>query len=272
MAKYLFNDKEHVHLLDDKPLIGTSTACKIISKPLTWWASGMAVATLGWKNSKLMVNGKYKTVPAQERLDHAAKFFEELKGYTLEQYINKLDEAYGAHNVRLKDAAADGTDLHAELEKYVKNQIAARELGTKDTTKYPDVIKPFVEWAKVNVDHFLFSEIHCYSEKYWLGGIVDAGAVLKDGARVVIDFKSAKAAYFDHFIQIALYDIQLMENGGFDKNGKQLMKFAQPFDRYLVVPFGSVPLEIKERYDIKEFREAAIAAVTLYRHSLRYEN
>jgi hypothetical protein len=43
-------DREnHVHLLNDKPLIGTSTVVGVIAKPLTWWASGLAVEEMGWQ-------------------------------------------------------------------------------------------------------------------------------------------------------------------------------------------------------------------------------
>ena len=48
--KYQFNEKEHIHTLDDKPLMGTSTVVGIIAKPLTYWASGLAVGKLGCEN------------------------------------------------------------------------------------------------------------------------------------------------------------------------------------------------------------------------------
>ena len=45
-------------------------------------------------------------------------------------------------------------------------------------------IGAFIKWAKANVDKFLWSEGHCYSEKYWIGGIGDGGYMTKDGKRI----------------------------------------------------------------------------------------
>src|SRR5437899_1811597 len=52
VGRYRFHDKdgEHLHTLDGKPLIGTSTAIRVLNKPLTWWAAGMALTPLGWLN------------------------------------------------------------------------------------------------------------------------------------------------------------------------------------------------------------------------------
>ena len=38
--RYKFDAKEHLHSLDSKPLVGTSTVMGIVAKPLTWWAAG----------------------------------------------------------------------------------------------------------------------------------------------------------------------------------------------------------------------------------------
>ena len=50
--KYRFEKEQHIHLLDERPLIGTTTALSVLNKPLTWWASGLAVEALGWYNTK----------------------------------------------------------------------------------------------------------------------------------------------------------------------------------------------------------------------------
>lgn len=261
--KFIDEKKEHLHTLGGKPLIGTSTATKIISKPLTWWAAGMAMATLGWKNGK--------TTSKEDRLKHAEKFFEELKGLTLEEYVNRLDEGYAAHSKRLKETASDGVDLHAELEGYVKNCLLTNEGKIVMPDKsVSEQVGNFAGWAKDNVKRFIFSEAHCYSEKLWLGGISDCGAELKDGTKAIIDFKSSKEAYFDQFIQCALYDLQFSENGGFDKDGNRLFEPMQ-FGRYIIIPFGAKEFAPKERYDVAEFRKTAEATLTLYKHSLNYE-
>ena len=44
--------QNHLHLLDGKPLTGTSSVEDVLSKVLTWWASGLAVEKFGWLNPK----------------------------------------------------------------------------------------------------------------------------------------------------------------------------------------------------------------------------
>lgn len=259
--KYKFDEKEHMHSLDDRPLIGTSTACKILAKPLTWWASGLAVAEMGWQNGKL--------VKKEERLKSVDAALTKIKAMDVEEYQKLLDNAYKAHSVRLKSAASGGVDLHAELEKYVKMCIAENN-GVPIPVSSNELITEFVDWSVKEVSRFLFSEIHTYSEKLWLGGIVDAGAVLKDGTNAIIDFKSAKAAYFDHFVQVALYSLQLEENGGFTCDGVKILepvKMAQS----IIIPFGTKPLKPAVRHDASRFMETARAVLMVYKHTLDFE-
>ena len=41
--RYIDENKAHLHLLDEKPLLGTTTCLGILDKPLTWWAAGQAL-------------------------------------------------------------------------------------------------------------------------------------------------------------------------------------------------------------------------------------
>jgi hypothetical protein len=86
--------------------------------------------------------------------------------------------------------------------------------------------------------------LHCYSKVYWLGGITDAGAELNDGSYVIIDFKSSKDAYPSQFCQIAGYDIELSENGGFNSEGEKIFTLDKPISKYIIIPFGSEKAKI----------------------------
>ncbi|KKL09949.1 hypothetical protein LCGC14_2560730, partial [marine sediment metagenome] len=49
--KYTFNEDKHLHLLDGKPLTGTSSVGNVLAKGgLVWWSSGLACAEFGWLN------------------------------------------------------------------------------------------------------------------------------------------------------------------------------------------------------------------------------
>ena len=118
MNNYKFiNEKgEHLHTLNDKPLMGTSTVLSVLSKPLTYWAAGLAVAELGWTP----INGDdKKPVPLEKRLPFAEARLEYVKGLSAQDYLKLLDKAYKAHATNLKSSAKSGTDLHLELSNYI---------------------------------------------------------------------------------------------------------------------------------------------------------
>jgi len=249
MTKYKYYDnenKKHYHELNGEPLLGTSTVTKVFPKVLTYWASGLACETMGWVNPK--------NAPLEARIATIEPVLAEIRGYTPEQYLARLDKAYKAHAQRLTDTAEAGTDLHAILEHYVKTG------EVKD-----DKILPFVNWAKENVKRYLWSEAHCYSEKLWTGGISDVGAELNTGEYVIIDFKSAKDVYYSQFVQCALYAIQVEENGLFDKDGNQIGKLEKPISGVCVVPFGAKVVEPKFNWDIEELKTSATLATNLYK-------
>lgn len=254
--KYIDEGKQHLHTLDGKALIGTSSVSNVLAKPLTWWASGLAVAKFGWMNKK-DENGKFRT--KEERLHQAKGQRGWIAGFTDEGYLELLDEAYAAHSKKLETSAVDGTDLHAEIEKFIKDDMA----GVRG--HYDPKIDPFIIWADKNVKRFLWSEGHCYSEKLWTGGISDAGFEDKDGKFAVLDIKSSKDAYLSQFWQCAGYDIEISENGVLDKDGNLIYKLEKTIDYYVIFPFGMKEPEAKLYLDAKGGREAFEAEVFLYK-------
>ena len=115
MNRYRFNEEEHVHLLDGKPLQGTSTVTSIIAKVLTWWASGCAVTELGWTNPK--------TTDEKKRIEVATNYLDSIKLLSPIEWLKKLDSAYSAHSKTLKKSATKGSDLHNILERFCKAEM-----------------------------------------------------------------------------------------------------------------------------------------------------
>lgn len=254
--KYIDEKGEHMHTLQGKPLIGTSSVSNVLAKPLTWWAAGLAVEKYGW------LNPKYNTEDA--RKEKVSAFMVQTEGYVGEDWLKLGDEAYKAHATNLKDKAAEGTDLHAELERFVKNHMITKGKAI-DTTEYDPKIQPFIDWTEKEVEYFIWSEANCYSEKMWTGGISDAGAKLKNGKTIIIDFKSSKEAYLSQYWQCVGYAMQIEENGWFDKDGNQLGKLEAPIDYVCVVPFGAKKVEPQFYYDMEGGKEAFQCEVTLYK-------
>jgi len=251
MYKYIDTEDQHLHTLDDKPLLGTSTVCGIIAKPLTWWASGMAVSLLGWSPTK---------TPKEERLQKASESLLNIGALDGEEYLQLLDKAYRAHNERKESAAVEGTNMHAELENYAK---ALRDGKEAEIT---ELNEDFAFWAKKNIKQVLASEIHVYSHELWLGGICDIVYEDLRGDVYIGDFKSSKEAYFSQFLQTALYHIQIAENnGGFDKNGARILSLEKPIKGYAIFPFGSDFQEPTIRYASEDWIQAGIGATKLYK-------
>src|SRR3990172_983036 len=243
-SSYRYISDEHIHILDDHPLCGTSTIIgTTLSKPLSYWASGLAVQTLGVPDYHILGDIQRGKAPeeAVNLYRSSAEIMRDRIGkMNTDEYMNLLDAAYRAHAKSLRVSSADGTDLHAELSRFLQGEIAGQP--AKDI---PEQIMPFVKWSREFIEKWLFSEAHCYSRNLWVGGIADAAGIVKpcgrlpQGGVVIFDFKSAKSTYFDHYIQVAGYACQIAENGIFNKNGDAL-EYEQPtFAGLAIVPFGN---------------------------------
>lgn len=258
--RYQFVDKEHAHFLDGKRLTGTSSVTGVLAKPLTWWASGKAVEKLGWMNPKYNDDKK--------RLEHVQPYFDKVQQFGQMpngemEYLKLLDTAYRSHFDDNKETKKAGTDLHAELEMFVKASIEVDGIATYMGSPSDSLIS-FAKWSVANVKRFIASEAHSYNEELWVGGIMDAVAELKDGGIAVIDFKSAKDAYVDHFIQVGGYATQVEKNGLFTKDGKQVHE-PMLVDELIVIPFGAKEFKVERRNNTTDYKEGFRHAVALYR-------
>src|SRR5678809_814243 len=116
LGRYRFDAEKHVHLLDERPLCGTSTICNVIAKPLVWWASAKAVFPLGWRRKS-----EFKVA---ERLEAATEAQARIAAMTPREYMDFLEaDCYRAHNTEKEETAVEGTATHEELENYVKDCI-----------------------------------------------------------------------------------------------------------------------------------------------------
>ncbi len=267
--RYRFDDKEHVHLLDNQPLIGTSRVGSILAKPLAWYGSGKAVEVFGCPDPKLLTRIKNRKATDEEILDHMTALSRAhmlIRDMTVEQYGALIDKAYRAHDVYMRSRAKPGKDLHAECERFVKDWMSVEDFLNSEmfAVKREPQIHPFVEWTIENVKCFLWSEGHCYSEKHWLGGISDAGYEKHDGTFGVLDFKSSKEAYMDQFAQCAGYAIQIEENNVVDANGNLVYRLERPIQEVCVFPFGGDEPRPYFHVDIAGIKEMFLAELLIY--------
>lgn len=264
--EYRFNSEQHIHeiYIDGtwKPLIGTSSMASVLSKPLTWWASGLAVEKFGWVNKKNK-DGKFLTLI--ERMLPAEEARKRIALLSSEEYVKYLDDAYSAHSKKLDSSAKAGTDMHEIMEKYVKYCIDNFGGSPKLVKTENPKLKIFIDWAITNVKKFLWSEAHCYSKELWLGGISDCGFEDMDGKIAILDFKSSKDVYLSQFWQCVGYAIQIEENGLFTSGGEPMFKLDRPIDYVAVLPFGMDKPEVKINVDMAGGKDAVRAMLLLYR-------
>lgn len=261
---YKFDKVRHYHSYEGRPLVGTSGVVNVVAKPLNWWVSGLAVQVLGIPDPKVLTkikNGKANPTEVTELMKALSIKKSLIAGMTDQEYFKLLDSAYRAHQTTLSDKAEEGTDLHAELERFVKDQI---EGITEPIKKYHPRITPFIIWYNQNVKEPLWSETHCYSTTHWLGGISDFGFIDKQGLIGIMDFKSSKTAYPTQFWQCAGYDIQITENGGHSSSGDKIFTLPAPINYYAIFPFGAEnPAPIFE-FDTEGCKAAFLACLLLH--------
>lgn len=108
----------------------------------------------------------------------------------------------GEHTKISKKAATNGTEIHAEIEQYVKSRIAGEKLGTFDGESIS--IIAFREWERRNNVKFLFSEEKVYSSILDVCGTVDIIAEV-NGKVSIVDIKTSRSIYPEYFLQLCAY-------------------------------------------------------------------
>ena len=269
MNKYSFDSIKHLHFLtlengEQKPLIGTTTAIGILDKPLAYWASGLAVKELGWSpiNDKITK----KKIARELRLPIAAQRFAEIKTLTDDEYLTLLDKGYKAHAASKDKSADKGVDLHSLLEQYILSQI--------NGVKVPVLaeIEAFAQWSEKNGKRFLFTELHCYSEVLWCGGIADFGYIDMNGEVVLGDFKSSPVPYYSHWLQCGAYQTQLEENGGFSANGNKIFTLPKEIKYHAIFCAGKGLDKPFFNKETDKLRKAFAYAVKLYQEKIWWED
>lgn len=264
--KYLDEKGQHLHILDGQPLYGTSSVSDVLAKPLTWWASGLAVKEFGCPDPKVLTKIKNKKATPDEVKDHYASLgvmHTLIQNMDIEEYAKLVDKAYRAHTMTLKEKAKEGTDLHAECERFIGDEMSGKSLAKP---YYDAKIWPLIDWSRNNVAKHLWSEGNCYSEKHWIGGISDWGVELKDGRVAIVDFKSSKEAYLSQFWQCCGYAIQIEENGVLDRDGNQIYSLeGRTIDVVIVLPFGMENPYPQMNVDVQGGKEAFLAELLLYK-------
>ena len=136
----------------------------------------------------------------------------------------------GLQGINVKDYIDDkadiGTLVHemmfCDLFGMLPNSL---EGGKVDTSYYTSIqievakqsFKKYLNWKKQHIIKPIILEKPFVSEKYQYGGTIDNYCLL-DGIPTLIDYKTCKALYSEHFIQVSAYQQLLRETGNKVKN------------------------------------------------------
>ena len=198
---------------------------------------------------------------------------------TTEQYLDLLDLSYMAHHAKKESRAIEGTDLHALASTYINSIMRGDGLMEADDPHEFDKLIPFISWCNKNVKRFLFSEIHCFSERLHVGGKTDFGYESNAGEYVLADIKSRDKMYFSDFVQCGAYDLQIQENQGLDKDGNVVWDNvsknsgnALNFNAHAIFGLGENFKEPVISRETEKNRQAFENCVSLYKLKNEFEN
>jgi hypothetical protein len=234
--KTSFEKATHKYLIDGKPATGVTTVISVLAKPaLIGWAAKMAVESV-------KENGEYDG---------------ETEEYTISEKL--LEEAKGAHTKKKEAAGEAGTDMHALVEQYINICLEINEGRAADLDKSALEtfigIKPFVDWAHENVDHFLFAERQMFDKELFVAGTADFAYIGKDDKKYMADFKTSSGIYgIDYWLQVAAYRMLAEGEGDEQYDGATVVRMGKD---------GSFEVQQLEEYVL--YKEAFLACLTLYR-------
>jgi len=112
------------------------------------------------------------------------------------------------------DLATIGTLAHYMIECHVKNEKPdLSDYSKNQIDSAENSFLKFLEWEKKNDVEYIEAEMILVSEKHQYGGQIDIYAVV-NGIYTLIDIKTCKGVYNDHFTQVGGgYALLLEENG-----------------------------------------------------------
>lgn len=256
-----FDAKNHIHLLDGQPLIGTTTLIDDVYPPnLAWWSVSIGLQKLGWPRQK---DDAKKAIPLTERQERFKPFWATMSLMESNDMLALMDEAYKAHDQAKRQAGKKGTEEHARVEDWIKACIKNFD-GQPIAPNKEKSLNDFVKWAQQDVKRFLWSEAQLYSRELWVGGICDFAFIDKEGRVIIGDRKTSKDIYPKHYYQVAGYGIQFKENGALDDDGNVIVKPLQ-VDGYMIFQQKDGEAKVEYRRDVEKLERIFRHTVEVYK-------
>lgn len=119
----------------------------------------------------------------------------------------------GIDSSKYVDNLADvGTLAHSMILTYLKGEeLDSSDYSASQITLAENSFMSYLEWAKHHKIEPILIETPLVSEEYRFGGTPDLLALV-DGIPTLVDFKTSKALYPEHYIQVAAYWVLVLEH------------------------------------------------------------
>ncbi len=146
------------------------------------------------------------------RVPGVTTFLQVLNKPALVKWANNLG-LQGIDSNKYVDNLADvGTLAHTMIMAYLKGEeVDTSEYSQTQIDLAENSFISYLEWAKSHKIEPILVEEPLVSEEYRFGGTPDLIAVV-DGVNTLIDFKTSKALYPEHNIQVAAYWSLVLEH------------------------------------------------------------
>jgi len=108
----------------------------------------------------------------------------------------QFKESRTRHCHKRDTAASSGTDVHKEIEKYIRIKIKYQEEACDDISLEHDTkqVQHFIDWSKKNGTKFISSELVVFDADIEVGGTIDILS-LTDGTFYFDDIKTSSGIY-----------------------------------------------------------------------------
>lgn len=162
-------------------------------------------------------------------------------------WSNKLGLEGKSYHAELNKAGDIGTALHELAELHIKGDYY--ELPEDSIVQ--ECFNKFKDWWSEQNYEVNFTEKSFCCRKYKYGGTAD---LLVNGD-TIIDFKTSKAVYDDHLVQMSAYRYMIEEQDGIEINKGILARFGKETDDFEIREFSKSDLNKGFKY-FKVLREA----------------
>lgn len=152
----------------------------------------------------------------------------------------------GLNNLPLYEAIREASDIGHEAHDMVEAFVLTGNEQMSSNDKVNQAYRSFREFWNATKIHVFSTETSMVSEKYRIGGTIDAVGRKENGECILVDWKTSGAIYPDYVLQIAAYMLLWNEKyPEYEIKSGYICRFSKNFPDFEARYFGNLELEAK---------------------------